>query len=135
MRRLLLVLGLLAALFVSCGGQEAEREPAARAPALAGDEPVDIEVVEAVSPRQTAGPAIPPTWTPMPTPEADATPAAVDSPVVTRIGRTVHRVVEGDTLGDLAILYDVSVADIAQANGIVDLDHIEVDWELVIPGR
>jgi LysM repeat protein len=40
----------------------------------------------------------------------------------------------GDTLGNIARAHDISVADLATANGIVDRDLIRVGQVLVIPG-
>ncbi len=47
-------------------------------------------------------------------------------------GEVVHVVQSGETLGYIAELYDVSVADIAAANGITNLDSLDVGQELII---
>lgn len=48
-------------------------------------------------------------------------------------GDVIHTVVAGDTLGDLANRYGVSVEDIAAANGLSDVHTLEVGQQLVIP--
>lgn len=45
----------------------------------------------------------------------------------------LHTVQPGETLAILCEAYDVSIADIARANGIHDIDHIEIGETLVIP--
>lgn len=59
---------------------------------------------------------------------APLTPAITPTP-----GSQVHIVVAGDTLGSLAVLYDVSVDDIAAFNQIRDLDALAIGQELLIP--
>ncbi|MDX1664020.1 MAG: LysM peptidoglycan-binding domain-containing protein [Candidatus Promineifilaceae bacterium] len=48
-------------------------------------------------------------------------------------GPTVHVVAAGDTLGKISQTYDVPVEDIAEANGIINVNSISVGQELVIP--
>ncbi len=54
------------------------------------------------------------------------TPAANDGP-------TVHIVSAGDTLGIIAGIYDVTVEDIMEANGLTNPNILSVGQELVIP--
>ncbi|MFZ5916904.1 MAG: LysM peptidoglycan-binding domain-containing protein [Chloroflexota bacterium] len=93
------------------------------------------------TPIPTATPV--PTPTPLPTPPpsatatptAPATPTATPSPAPTPLppAITVHIVRPGETLLALAAEHGSSVDDIAQANGITDLDLIFVDQRLLIP--
>ena len=46
---------------------------------------------------------------------------------------TVHTVRSGETLSQIAFEYDVSVQQIAAANGLLDLDLIQIGRQLVIP--
>lgn len=46
---------------------------------------------------------------------------------------TTYIVVAGDTLFKIALEFDVSVDDIAEANGIINIDSLEVGQELIIP--
>ena len=48
-------------------------------------------------------------------------------------GPTIHIVQAGDTLGLISERYDVPLVDIAEANGIVNINSISVGQELVIP--
>ncbi|MFW6097083.1 MAG: LysM peptidoglycan-binding domain-containing protein [Chloroflexota bacterium] len=48
-------------------------------------------------------------------------------------GDVIHTVVAGDTLGDLANQYGVSVEDIAAANDLPDVHTLEVGQQLIIP--
>ncbi len=57
--------------------------------------------------------------------------APAEEPPDTAVG-TTHVVQSGETLGYIAELYDVSIADIAAANGISDLDSLDVGQELII---
>jgi LysM repeat protein len=47
-------------------------------------------------------------------------------------GEITHIVKSGETLGQIALQYDVSIEDIAAANNISDLDALEVGQELII---
>ncbi len=125
---------LIALLAVACssggGGSEALPERL---------QPADLEQ-PADSPRGevTPDPGLPPTWTPAPlTGEGhvfDVRGANADSPAVTISGtRTIYIVQRGDTLGEIAQRFGVSVADIARINNIENIDIIEVGDELIIP--
>lgn len=56
-------------------------------------------------------------------PAADPTPA----------GPVIHTVVAGDTLGNLANQYGVTIEDIAAANDLPDIHTLEVGQQLLIP--
>ena len=58
-----------------------------------------------------------------PATEAEATPA----------GDIIHTVVAGDTLGDIAATYGVTVEAIAAANNLPDVHSLEVGQQLLIP--
>lgn len=47
---------------------------------------------------------------------------------------TSHTVAAGETLGSIAGKYGITLADLAQANDIADVNRIRVGQELVIPG-
>ncbi len=47
-------------------------------------------------------------------------------------GKVVHKVQQGDTLGEIAIQYGVSIAQLVRENRITDPNAIQVDRELVI---
>jgi LysM repeat protein len=48
---------------------------------------------------------------------------------------TKYIVVAGDTLFKIALDFDVTVEDIAEANGIINVDSLEIGQELIIPGE
>lgn len=62
---------------------------------------------------------------------ADTTTEA-EQPTVDAGGEVIHVVQAGETLGQIAQFYKVTIEDIAAANGIVDVDSLEVGQELVI---
>jgi nucleoid-associated protein YgaU len=127
---------LLAALSAVACGREAAAPPAptvAPTAAPAGDGPRD-------SPRVTANPAVPPTWTPAavataaaPPPRPTSAASSAATPDATAGPANTYTVERGDTLGEIAEQFGVSLADLVAANGIADVDHIEVGQVLVIP--
>ena len=62
------------------------------------------------------------------TPAGTATPTAVPTEAV------VHSVNAGDTLLGIAILYDVDMEEIVEANEMEDADILDIGQELIIPG-
>lgn len=48
-------------------------------------------------------------------------------------GQVIHVVQSGETLGRIATRYDVTVDDIARANGITNINALAVGQELIIP--
>jgi LysM repeat protein len=78
------------------------------------------------------GAAVPPTPVAQ-NPTAAPTSGEQPSPVPPTPTLTIHIVQPGDTLGDIAVLYDVPVEDILKANGLTDPDVLEVGQALVIP--
>ncbi len=62
-----------------------------------------------------------------------ARPLEASGAATTPAETTVHEVVAGDTIYDLAITYDTSIDAIMNANGITQLDTIRVGERLVIP--
>jgi nucleoid-associated protein YgaU len=126
----------------------ANREGEAALPTLAATRDTTIDPVLAtaelpdLSPRATPNPAVPPTWTPVvapPTSEATIVPLATNSgagnaPTATAATTAESYVVqEGDTLGEIAERFGVTVAALAEANGLTDVDHIEAGQVLIIP--
>lgn len=132
MRRLIycFLLLILASFLVACGSS-ADTVPTQVPIAEPGNE------TPSASPRPTDNPAdlLPPTWTPQPTADS-LTPAVGQSPnndARLTAGQAIYIVQSGDTLGSIAELYDISIDDLARANSISDIDHIEVGQQLVIP--
>lgn len=68
------------------------------------------------APLSTPEPDIPPTETPEPTPD-----------------QVLHVVKGGDTLGNIATIYQVTIEDIMAANGMTDPNFLTVGEELIIP--
>ncbi|MCA9905515.1 MAG: LysM peptidoglycan-binding domain-containing protein, partial [Anaerolineae bacterium] len=48
-------------------------------------------------------------------------------------GGRLHIVDQGETLFELSLLYGVRVADIAAANGITNINYIQIGQQLTIP--
>ncbi len=80
-------------------------------------------------PTDTPSPSATVTLPPSPTPTQD-TPETQEFP-----GRVVHTVQVGDTVGELATLYDSTVDAIVSANGLSQSALIRVGQALVIPVR
>lgn len=117
--RLLPVLGLLlaaAALFAACG-QVITVTPT---PTAAPTPTVDVVLALATPPD---------TPTPAPyTPEPTATPTVTPTPVL-------YVIQPGESLGAIAERFDVSVAALQEANGILDPRTLQIGQELVIPSE
>ena len=75
------------------------------------------------------------TETPTATVTARPTPSATHSPTVTPTVPTlvVYSVQPGDTLSEVAAFFGVSVASIAEANGLGDVHFLSLGQELIIP--
>lgn len=93
------------------------------------------------SPRTGSGVELPPTWTPG-APESEPEPPQAASTVEPdadeiadeTVGETEIYVVQpGDTLAEIAERFSVTLEQLASANDIEDLDHIESGQELLIP--
>ena len=99
---------------------------------------VETEAVAAVvaSPTATVPPtAPPPTAIPTkgpPSPTATLVLTATPTPLPTATPQ-LHVVERFDTLLDLAVQYDLSVGEIAQANGMSEDDFLQLGQELIIP--
>lgn len=50
------------------------------------------------------------------------------------VGAETYTVASGDSLSGIATRYSVLVRDLVEVNGISDPDHIQVGWQLTIPG-
>jgi LysM repeat protein len=95
----------------------------------------NIEIdLEKDSPRPAVVSPLPPTWTVEPTKrptQLPLTPTAVQSEPA---GESVYYIVQpGDTLGEIAEQFNVTVEELACANDLSDIDHIEDGQKLLIP--
>jgi LysM repeat protein len=95
----------------------------------------NIEIdLEKDSPRPAVMTPLPPTWTVEPTmrpTQLPLTPTAVQSEPA---GESVYYIVKpGDTLGEIADQFNVTVDELAAANDLIDIDHIEDGQKLLIP--
>lgn len=137
----LLILLLLGC--VACGG--AEGVPAVAPTSGPDGEGAGTPEGEAAdaSPR-LSDPDLPPTWTPPPrapqsseaeggTEQTQVEPAEGPEAGTTTTSEEVYVVQPGDTLAEIAIQLDVSLADLVTLNDIEDVDHIEVGQRLRIP--
>ena len=70
--------------------------------------------------------------TPIEPPAEETTDTTSDQAVIAAGGEVTHVVQAGDTLGGIAELYDVSMADIVAANNIGNVDVLEVGQSLII---
>jgi nucleoid-associated protein YgaU len=86
--------------------------------------------IEDESPRATADPGLPPTWTP---PAAVELATPVPLPGTTPTSTITYVIQPGDTLGQIAARYGVTVAELARLNSISNIDRIEVGDTLLIP--
>lgn len=75
-----------------------------------------------------------PTGAPGATPAVQRTARPTDAPTPTPMPLR-HVVAQGDTLGALAVRYDVSAEEIAEANGISLTTVLRLGQELIIPGE
>lgn len=86
------------------------------------------------SPRTGIAVELPPTWTPgAPESEAASPSQAATSTVEPDADTKIYVVQPGDTLAEIAELFSVTLEQLASANDIVDLDHIETGQELIVP--
>ncbi|MFQ5418965.1 MAG: LysM peptidoglycan-binding domain-containing protein [Anaerolineae bacterium] len=105
---------------------------------------------ESDSPREAAplSPGLPPTWTPVPEnvgvhlpgdsavqPVPPGTTPVAPLPDVDTSDWPRYEVQRGDTLGEIAKEFGVTISAIAEANGIVNIDVIEVGTILLIPPK
>lgn len=79
------------------------------------------------------GPVGLPTASPVPQPPLQITQAAIASRPGPTVTPTVYEVKGGDTLGSIALQFDLSVEAIMQANGLTDPNTLSVGQSLVIP--
>jgi LysM repeat protein len=127
--------GLLTALVAGMTACQFLEEVVPTAPPAAPENPVATPDPADESPRLRNLQDVPPTWTPSadqsgvsetPVSPLELTPRAA--------GQATYVVQPGDTLAGIALQYNLAVEDLARANDIDDLDHIEVGQVLVIPG-
>lgn len=86
------------------------------------------------SPRTGIAVELPPTWTPgAPESEAASPSQAATSTEEPDADTKIYVVQPGDTLAEIAELFSVTLEQLASANDIVDLDHIETGQELIVP--
>ena len=86
------------------------------------------------SPRTGTEVDIPPTWTPEVAVDVAAPPTVVSTQEANNNTNPQTYVVKvGDTLAEIAQLFNISLENLAAANNISNVDHIEVGQTLVIP--
>jgi nucleoid-associated protein YgaU len=99
----------------------------------------DLDRLMDESPRAGLAAGLPPTWTPG-APEAETeTPQPVSTvetvetvePVIEETN--IYVVQSGDTLAEIAESFSLTLEQLASANNIEDVDHIETGQELLIP--
>lgn len=123
MRHAVLILLLILALS-ACGREEVST-------AL----PTKAQTVE-LGPRSftVESTSLPPTWTPPPSAAIEhLAPVSVQDTLSDISGRASYVVQPGDTLGEIATLYGVTLSSLASANRIENIDVIEVGMVLIIP--
>jgi LysM repeat protein len=105
-------------------------QPTATAVPAGTTSPTDTsgEATDGSEPQPTGGEAVTPTDSAEVQPGEDA---ATDAPPALEDG--VYVVRSGDTLGQIAFIYNVSVEDIMAANGLTNPDILEVGQQLTIP--
>jgi LasA protease len=149
MRHILLYLLLSALLLSACAPATDIPTPPPYNPfiPLDGSSPVTIPTradgTAYVFPTPTEAPFIVPTAVPLdqllPTPRPAGVPIYTPTPDKPRVLPTARRGVEqyvaqpGDTLGQIAQSYGVSLEALIQANGLTDADVLEIGQTLVIP--
>jgi LysM repeat protein len=132
MRNLLLFLFVVLTL-TACGGGGGGGDVPTLVPTVGGSQ--DVGQGDGDGPRITPDSGLPPTWTPAPTAiPATLPPATIGpgTPPPAGDGDT-YTVQAGDTLAEIAARFNVTVADLAEANDIANIDVIEVGQVLVIP--
>lgn len=65
--------------------------------------------------------------------DGQATAVPVQEPTAAPTGPQTHVIQAGDTLSQLAVIYNVSVTDIVTANGLSSADDLEIGQVLTIP--
>gem|GEM_PF-625845 len=86
------------------------------------------------TPEPTATPTATFTLTPEPTPSPTMTPGITPSPRASPTqAKVIHVVERGETLGAIAVQYDIAAEEIARANGIEVDAILRVGQELIIP--
>jgi LysM repeat protein len=132
MRNLLLLLFLVLTL-AACSGGGGGGDVPTLVPTVGGS---GQDGGDGDAPRITPDSGLPPTWTPEPTP----IPATLPPPSATTgpgtpvpSGDGTYTVQAGDTLAEIAARFNITVADLAEANDIDNIDVIEVGQVLVIP--
>jgi hypothetical protein len=121
---------LVALMVVACGGGGGEVAPLPEAL-----QPAEVDP-SGDSPRgeETPDPGLPPTWTPMPqASDGHIFDVRDQQEVEITSTRTIYIVQRGDTLGEIATRFGVSLAELARINNIENWDIIEVGDELIIP--
>jgi LysM repeat protein len=96
---------------------------------------LNIEIdLEKDSPRPVVITPLPPTWTVEPTVRPTQLPLTPTSVQSEPAGESVYYIVQpGDTLGEIAEQFNVTLDELAAANDLIDIDHIEEGQVLLIP--
>jgi LysM repeat protein len=104
-------------------------------------EPIPPPAVAAESPAvvNDGSSELPPPALDTPTPASAEVPPAVESapsepsPTSTPVEPTIYIVQPGDSLGSIAIKFEVTMEDLMRANDLTDPDYVQVGQELLIP--
>lgn len=152
--QIILILAGTMSLLLGCGDIGVPEVDTSQVENFVQDVSADLGIGPAATPTPSGEATPTPTRTPQPTLYPTNTPNP-DGPILTGAGPSgdgvsakpgfelveitlsgdVHVVVDGDTLGEIAQEYDVTLDELYSANLdlITDVDLIEVGWELQIP--
>jgi len=90
-------------------------------------------VVQGSAPQSTAGTTGPTSTATLASAGTPVSPSEIQ-PTEAGTGELEYIVQAGDTLGEIAVRFDVTVAEIVEANDLEDPDNLDVGQVLIIPG-
>lgn len=139
-----LAIGLLLLLLLAACERPVPREDTPDQPAVVEPTLAPIQIPTAIPTPTPTGPVLPDSGESedQTTPEdgdgsgdGTTTPDPGESPDETAPNPTSHTVQAGDTLGHIAELYDIAFDDLVAANGITNVDVLDIGQVLVIPSE
>ncbi len=126
-----------AILMSSCVRPDPEAAKYTPAPTL-----IQLSAATPVPPTETPRPTVTPTATTLPLITASESYPGTPTPDPTRHSspnipgeNTLHLVAEGETLGTISLLYEISVAEIVEINGLTIDDLLSVGQALLVPTK